>query len=136
MAIKIIDKTCLNEEYLAKTYREIAVLKGLRHPNITRLYEVIESEHMLYMVSEYAPNGEVFDYLVEHGRMKEAEAARMFYQLVIALQYCHQQGVVHRDLKAENILLDRDMNIKVRLNAIYSHFSTYSIFLVFWYFCS
>uniref|UniRef100_T1GKE0 Protein kinase domain-containing protein n=1 Tax=Megaselia scalaris TaxID=36166 RepID=T1GKE0_MEGSC len=56
VAIKIIDKTCLNEEYLAKTYREISILKVLRHPHITRLYEVMESSTMIYLVTEYATN--------------------------------------------------------------------------------
>ncbi|KAM7345928.1 salt-inducible kinase 3 isoform 2-T6 [Cochliomyia hominivorax] len=113
VAIKIIDKTCLNEEYLAKTYREISILKNLRHRHITRLYEVMQSENMIYLVTEYASNGEIFDHLVENGRMKEPEAARVFTQLVSAVDYCHSKGVVHRDLKAENVLLDRDMNIKL-----------------------
>ncbi|XP_062130194.1 uncharacterized protein LOC133841604 isoform X3 [Drosophila sulfurigaster albostrigata] len=113
VAIKIIDKTCLNEEYLSKTFREIAILKSLRHPHITRLYEVMESQSMIYLVTEYAPNGEIFDHLVANGRMKEPEAARVFTQLISAVHYCHQRGVVHRDLKAENVLLDKDMNIKL-----------------------
>ncbi|KRJ99977.1 uncharacterized protein LOC6531042 isoform X1 [Drosophila yakuba] len=113
VAIKIIDKTCLNEEYLSKTFREIAILKSLRHPHITRLYEVMESQSMIYLVTEYAPNGEIFDHLVANGRMKEPEAARVFTQLVSAVHYCHLRGVVHRDLKAENVLLDKDMNIKL-----------------------
>lgn len=68
---------------------------------------------MIYLVTEYAPNGEIFDHLVANGRMKEPEAARVFMQLISAVNYCHQRGVVHRDLKAENVLLDKDMNIKV-----------------------
>ncbi|XP_034479639.1 uncharacterized protein LOC117785638 isoform X2 [Drosophila innubila] len=113
VAIKIIDKTCLNEEYLSKTFREIAILKSLRHSHITRLYEVMESQSMIYLVTEYAPNGEIFDHLVANGRMKEPEAARVFTQLISAVHYCHLRGVVHRDLKAENVLLDKDMNIKL-----------------------
>ncbi|XP_022222395.2 serine/threonine-protein kinase SIK3 isoform X3 [Drosophila obscura] len=113
VAIKIIDKTCLNEEYLSKTFREISILKSLRHPHITRLYEVMESQSMIYLVTEYAPNGEIFDHLVANGRMKEPEAARVFMQLISAVHYCHLRGVVHRDLKAENVLLDKDMNIKL-----------------------
>lgn len=115
VAIKIIDKTCLDEENLAKTFREISILKLLRHPHITRLYEVMESKTMIYLVTEHAARGEVFDHLVANGRMKEEEAARVFAQIVSALDYCHGMGVVHRDLKAENVLLDNDMNIKVRI---------------------
>lgn len=113
MAIKIIDKTCLDEQNLAKTFREISILKLLRHPNITRLYEVMESRNMIYLVTEHASRGEIFDHLVANGRMKEDEAARIFTQICSAVMYCHQKGVVHRDLKAENVLLDDDMNIKV-----------------------
>ncbi|KAH8401619.1 hypothetical protein KR009_006789 [Drosophila setifemur] len=122
VAIKIIDKTCLNEEYLSKTFREIAILKSLRHPHITRLYEVMESQSMIYLVTEYAPNGEIFDHLVANGRMKEPEAARVFTQLVSAVHYCHLRGVVHRDLKAENVLLDKDMNIKLADFGFSNHF--------------
>lgn len=113
VAIKIIDKTCLDDVNLAKTYREISILKLLRHPHITRLYEVMESKNMIYLVTEYAPRGEIFDHLVANGRMKEEEAARVFAQIISAVDYCHRKGVVHRDLKAENVLLDNDMNIKV-----------------------
>lgn len=113
VAIKIIDKTCLDDENLAKTFREISILKLLNHPHITRLYEVMESKNSIYLVTEHAGGGEIFDYLVTHGRMKEEEAARVFSQIVSAVDYCHRNGVVHRDLKAENVLLDCEMNIKV-----------------------
>lgn len=68
---------------------------------------------MIYLVTEYAARGEIFDYLVANGRMKEDEAARVFAQIVSAIDYCHCKGVVHRDLKLENVLLDDDMNVKL-----------------------
>ncbi|CAG9794611.1 unnamed protein product [Diatraea saccharalis] len=113
VAIKIIDKSRLDEDNLKKTFREIAIMKRLRHPHIVRLYQVMESTYTIYLVTEYAPNGEIFDHLVSRGRMPESEAARAFAQMVAAVGYCHANGVVHRDLKAENLLLDRDMNIKL-----------------------
>lgn len=113
VAIKIIDKTQLNPSSLQKLFREVRIMKMLDHPNIVKLYQVIETEKTLYLVMEYASGGEVFDYLVAHGRMKEKEARAKFRQIVSAVQYCHQKRIIHRDLKAENLLLDGEMNIKI-----------------------
>ncbi|XP_075302268.1 MAP/microtubule affinity-regulating kinase 4-like [Opisthocomus hoazin] len=99
VAIKIIDKTQLNPTSLQKLFREVRIMKGLNHPNIVKLFEVIETEKTLYLVMEYASAGEVFDYLVSHGRMKEKEARAKFRQIVSAVHYCHQKNIVHRDLK-------------------------------------
>ncbi|XP_048843344.1 LOW QUALITY PROTEIN: serine/threonine-protein kinase MARK1 [Brienomyrus brachyistius] len=113
VAVKIIDKTQLNPTSLQKLFREVRIMKMLNHPNIVKLFEVIETEKALYLIMEYASGGEVFDYLVAHGRMKEKEARAKFRQIVSAVEYCHQKRIVHRDLKAENLLLDADMNIKI-----------------------
>uniref|UniRef100_A0A5F9DNB4 non-specific serine/threonine protein kinase n=1 Tax=Oryctolagus cuniculus TaxID=9986 RepID=A0A5F9DNB4_RABIT len=99
VAIKIIDKTQLNPTSLQKLFREVRIMKILNHPNIVKLFEVIETEKTLYLIMEYASGGEVFDYLVAHGRMKEKEARAKFRQIVSAVQYCHQKRIVHRDLK-------------------------------------
>jgi MAP/microtubule affinity-regulating kinase len=113
VAIKIIDKTQLNPGSLQKLFREVRIMKTLDHPNIVKLFQVIETEKTLYLAMEYASGGEVFDYLVLHGRMKEKEARAKFRQIVSAVQYCHQKKIIHRDLKAENLLLDSEMNIKI-----------------------
>ncbi|KAI0979108.1 hypothetical protein GJ496_010853 [Pomphorhynchus laevis] len=113
VAVKIIDKTLLNKSSLQKLFREVKIMKVLSHPNIVKLFEVIETERTLYLVMEYASGGEVFDYLVAHGKMGEREARMKFRQIVSAVQYLHQKNIVHRDLKAENLLLDGDMNVKI-----------------------
>ncbi|XP_037917780.1 serine/threonine-protein kinase MARK2 isoform X13 [Hermetia illucens] len=113
VAIKIIDKTQLNPGSLQKLFREVRIMKMLDHPNIVKLFQVIETEKTLYLVMEYASGGEVFDYLVLRGRMKEKEARVKFRQIVSAVQYCHQKRIIHRDLKAENLLLDSELNIKI-----------------------
>lgn len=87
VAIKIIDKTQLNETSKHKLRREVHIMKTIDHPNIVKLFEVIETDNTLYLVMEYASGGEVFDYLVAHGRMKEKEARAKFRQV------CHWANV-------------------------------------------
>eukprot|EP00063_Salmo_salar_P033058 XP_014007893.1 PREDICTED: serine/threonine-protein kinase SIK2-like [Salmo salar] len=113
VAIKIIDKKRLEPSDLKKIYREVEVMKLLNHPHIIKLYQVMETKDMLYMVMEYARNGEMFDYLLSLGRLSESEARRKFCQILSAVDYCHSNHIVHRDLKAENLLLDSNMDIKV-----------------------
>ncbi|XP_063167107.1 serine/threonine-protein kinase SIK3 isoform X3 [Candoia aspera] len=113
VAIKIIDKTQLDEENLKKIFREVQIMKMLCHPHIIRLYQVMETERMIYLVTEYASGGEIFDHLVAHGRMAEKEARKKFKQIVAAVHFCHCHNIVHRDLKAENLLLDANLNIKI-----------------------
>uniref|UniRef100_A0A7N6A7Z8 non-specific serine/threonine protein kinase n=1 Tax=Anabas testudineus TaxID=64144 RepID=A0A7N6A7Z8_ANATE len=104
VAIKIIDKTQLNPTSLQKLFREVRIMKTLKHPNIVQLFEVIETEKTLYLIMEYASGGEVFDYLVAHGRMKEKEARAKFRQVSKTLFLMSS---------AENLLLDADSNIKI-----------------------
>ncbi|XP_036598996.1 serine/threonine-protein kinase SIK2 isoform X1 [Trichosurus vulpecula] len=113
VAIKIIDKSQLDAVNLEKIYREVQIMKMLDHPHIIKLYQVMETKSMLYLVTEYAKNGEIFDYLANHGRLNESEARRKFWQILSAVDYCHSRKIVHRDLKAENLLLDNNMNIKI-----------------------
>uniref|UniRef100_A0A669F961 non-specific serine/threonine protein kinase n=1 Tax=Oreochromis niloticus TaxID=8128 RepID=A0A669F961_ORENI len=113
VAIKIIDKTQLDAVNLEKIYREVQIMKMLDHPHIIKLYQVMETKNMLYLVTEYAKSGEIFDYLAKHGRLSELEARRKFWQILSAVEYCHNRNIVHRDLKAENLLLDGHMNIKI-----------------------
>lgn len=75
-------------------------------------YTVITTPTEIIMVLEYA-GGELFDYLVKHGKMAETKARRFFQQIVCAVEYCHRHKIVHRDLKPENLLLDGDLNVKI-----------------------
>lgn len=76
--------------------REIHHHRQLRHPNIVALYEVLSTESAIFIVSEYCPNGELFDLLTETGRFTEQQAQRYFRQLVDAIHYCHERNIVHR----------------------------------------
>ena len=113
VAVKVVDKKELDPENLMKISREIDIMRQLSHEHIIKLYQVMETESFIHIVTEYAANGEIFDFLVENGKMTEKQAATTFSQILQAVHYCHQRKVVHRDLKAENLLLDQDGNIKL-----------------------
>ncbi|XP_027250167.2 serine/threonine-protein kinase SIK1 isoform X4 [Cricetulus griseus] len=113
VAIKIIDKTRLDSSNLEKIYREVQLMKLLNHPHIIKLYQVMETKDMLYIVTEFAKNGEMFDYLTSNGHLSENEARKKFWQILSAVEYCHNHHIVHRDLKTENLLLDGNMDIKL-----------------------
>ncbi|XP_068930929.1 serine/threonine-protein kinase SIK1 [Petaurus breviceps papuanus] len=113
VAIKIIDKARLDPSNLEKIYREVQIMKLLNHPHIIKLYQVMETKDMLYIVTEFAKNGEMFDYLTSNGHLSENEARKKFWQILSAVEYCHSHHIVHRDLKTENLLLDASMNIKL-----------------------
>ncbi|KAF7280261.1 uncharacterized protein LOC143204721 [Rhynchophorus ferrugineus] len=113
VAIKIIDKSQLDASNLQKVYREVDIMKRLDHPHIIKLYQVMETKNMIYLVSEYASQGEIFDYIARYGRMSEDHARIKFWQILSAVEYCHNRNIVHRDLKAENLLLDSNNNIKI-----------------------
>ncbi|GAB7364685.1 hypothetical protein MBLNU230_g5486t1 [Neophaeotheca triangularis] len=113
VAIKLIRKESLagNSTRLPKIYREIAILRELQHPNIVRLHEFVETERHMGIILEYASGGELFDYILNHRYLKDPAARRLFAQLVSGVGYLHTKGIVHRDLKLENLLLDRNKNI-------------------------
>ncbi|XP_028758875.1 CBL-interacting serine/threonine-protein kinase 3-like isoform X2 [Neltuma alba] len=114
VAIKILEKEKVLKHKMAEQIRrEIATMKLIKHPNVVRLYEVMGSRTKIYIVLEFATGGELFDKIVNHGRMSEKEARTYFQQLINAVDYCHSRGVYHRDLKPENLLLDAHGQLKV-----------------------
>ncbi|GMH24000.1 hypothetical protein Nepgr_025843 [Nepenthes gracilis] len=114
VAIKILNRRKIkNMEMEEKVRREIKILRLFMHPHIIRLYEVIETPSDIYVVMEYVRSGELFDYIVEKGRLQEDEARNFFQQIISGVEYCHRNMVVHRDLKPENLLLDSNCNIKI-----------------------
>lgn len=93
--------------------REIHHHRRLHHPHVTQLYEVIATENHIWLVTELCSGGELYDYLVEKGRLSEDETRVIFGQLCLAIGYIHDKGVVHRDLKLENVLLDERCRVKL-----------------------
>ncbi|KAJ3238280.1 hypothetical protein HDU81_008104 [Chytriomyces hyalinus] len=96
-----------------KTEREITIMKLIQHPNVMQLYDVYETEKELYLILEHIEGGELFDYLVQQGRLPELEALDFFQQIAFAVDCCHRHLICHRDLKPENLLLDKNNVVKV-----------------------
>ncbi|XP_072716932.1 maternal embryonic leucine zipper kinase-like isoform X12 [Ciconia boyciana] len=112
VAIKITDKRALGDD-LPRVKIEVDAVKNLSHQHICQLYHVIETSKKIFMVLEYCPGGELFDYIIAKDRLSEDEARVFFRQIVSAIAYVHSQGYAHRDLKPENLLIDEEHNLKL-----------------------
>jgi len=110
VAIKTIDVT---QSTRSKIDEEIAIHQSLRHPHVIDFLDVLDDAGRVVVVLEHAERGELFEFIVNNNRLAEAEARRLFQQIISAVDFCHQRGVCHRDLKPENILLDSDCNVKL-----------------------
>ncbi|QSS62260.1 protein kinase [Histoplasma capsulatum] len=108
---KVVLKSSSRED--ANLAREIHHHRQFLHPHIARLYEVIVTENLVWLALEYCPGDELYNYLSRNGPMPLEKVQRIFAQLVGAVCYVHSKSCVHRDLKLENILLDKHENVKL-----------------------
>jgi len=107
VAIKSINKEYLEEERSRrKVAKEVSILKKINHKNIVRLYETYESLKHFLIVMEICSGGDLLNYVWKRRKLTEDFAKYFFKQLIDALIYCHKKGIVHRDIKLDNILLD------------------------------
>ena len=104
VAMKIIPKDYHMDNLLIKN--EIDILKKLSHPNIVRIYEFYESNNCFYIINEFCPEGELYDY-INNSKLNEQQLAVIFYQVFSGLKYLHENNILHRDLKPENILISK-----------------------------
>ncbi|XP_076800078.1 uncharacterized protein LOC143445102 [Clavelina lepadiformis] len=105
VAVKVIDKTKMDKVSADHLYHEVTCMKLVQHPNVVRLYQVIETSSKLYLILELGDGGDMFDYIMRHDRgLHEDLAKEYFAQIVSAIAYCHKLHVVHRDLKPENVV--------------------------------
>ncbi|MCJ1357340.1 MAG: hypothetical protein MMC33_007336 [Icmadophila ericetorum] len=108
---KVVLKSAKKDD--ANLAREIHHHRQFTHPHIARLYEVIVTESLVWLVLEYCPGDELYNYILKNGPLPIEKAQRIFTQLVGAVAYVHNKNCVHRDLKLENILLDKHENVKL-----------------------
>ncbi|XP_072172829.1 serine/threonine-protein kinase NIM1-like [Diadema setosum] len=113
VAIKILDKTKLDQKTQRLLSREISCMERLHHPNIIRLYEVVETLAKLHLVMEYAPGGELFTKISNEGKIAEAECKPIYAQVLAAVVHMHSKNIIHRDLKAENVFYAANGLVKV-----------------------
>ncbi|CAL9734896.1 fatty acyl-CoA synthetase and RNA processing-associated kinase 1 [Monosporozyma servazzii] len=127
VAIKLIRRDTLIHDKTkeVKIFREINALKQLHHPNIVKLDEVLQNSKYIGIVLEYASGGEFYKYIQKKKRLKEQISCKLFAQLISGVNYIHSKGLVHRDLKLENLLLDKNENLIITdfgfVNEYYSH---------------
>ena len=118
--IKFAIKTLSKRDHrvtLSEMKEEIQILQKLDHQNIIKYFEAFQDPKYVYIVTEYCPNGDLFDFIKEevtkNGQFKESEAAEMIKTLLKTINHLHSQNIGHRDIKPENIMIGEDHNLKL-----------------------
>ncbi|CAL8106467.1 unnamed protein product [Calicophoron daubneyi] len=88
-------------------YREASIMRALEHPNLVKLYDLVDESDQIYLVMELAEGGELFDRIIKRGKFSERDAAMIIAQMLSGVRYMHSAGYVHRDIKPENILFEK-----------------------------
>ncbi|KAI8149884.1 kinase-like domain-containing protein [Fennellomyces sp. T-0311] len=138
LAVKIVPRSFAaeakndkDENREVRTIREASIMLLLYHPHIVSLKELVVLDPYYYLFMEYVGGGQLLDYIISHGKLKEKHARRFARQIVSALDYCHRNSIVHRDLKIENILISQSGHVKIidfglsNLFSPRSHLSTF-----------
>ncbi|KAF8157957.1 kinase-like domain-containing protein [Crassisporium funariophilum] len=112
VAMKSVSKALFYSPYNSVAPEEFGYMRTFQHPHIIRIYEVISTPTHFILVLEYAP-GELFNYIVTHGRMDVPLARKLLHQMISAIETMYHLEYLHLDLKPGNILLDDNLNLKI-----------------------
>ena len=115
VAIKILDKMILDQtpEDYELVKKEMSILRIVKHKYIVQLYEILETPQHIFMIMEYCEGKEILDYILTKTYLSELESLKYFQQLINALFYLHSQNIAHRDVKIDNMLLDKNRDLKL-----------------------
>ncbi len=112
VAVKVIDKNKLDDVSKAHLFQEVRCMKLVQHPNVVRLYEVIDTQTKLYLILELGDGGDLYDLIAKYPNGLPNEISQKYFrQIVHAINYCHKLHVVHRDLKLENVVIFEKLGI-------------------------
>jgi serine/threonine protein kinase len=113
-ACKVVSRKVVSEGgSFRRLEQECRLLEILNHPNVTRLHEVVFQDDYIWVIMEFCPNGDLFEFVLNRQRLAECDCRRIFAGILQGMCYLHSRGIVHRDLKPENILLDDNFNPKI-----------------------
>lgn len=104
--------------------REVEILKMIHHDNVVKYYDFMQSKDKLFIITERLEGGELFEYIITNGPLKEEFTNRIMYGVFAAVAYLHERGIVHRDIKAENLLFHKSSGGEDVLKLIDFGFST------------
>ncbi len=114
VAVKLLKQEYLtNEEFVRRFRNESRVIAVLDHPNIVKIYDVNFTGADQYIVMEYIDGVTLNQYIHHQGYLRWKDSVHFLRQILLALQHAHDHGVIHRDIKSQNIMLQRDGSIKV-----------------------
>ncbi|XP_023322705.1 serine/threonine-protein kinase NIM1 isoform X2 [Eurytemora carolleeae] len=132
VAIKVIDRSNLDQKTTKMLLREISVMSSCNHPSLVKLFEVLEKKDKIYLCMQLAPGGELFTRLTHYGKYSEEKAKPIFSQVSSGICYMHDHGMIHRDVKAENVffltpakVVVGDFGFAAKLGNMEQHLTTF-----------
>lgn len=114
VAIKTYDKSRLKDQsHWKRVHSEIKIMETVSHPRVARMYEAVETPKRLHLIMECIDGGNLCAYVKQKKRLHEVETRKIFFQLMLAIEYLHREGIAHRDIKLENVLFTDGRDIKL-----------------------